>query len=575
VRSSLLVAIVAAVALTDVAAAQPTSDLVSQFERQLRPDGDDWETEVLQDRAKTQLDALANVILSGAWDRLDEIAHPEAIATALRRDGTAVEHGRITVLRTSRERGPPPKFTLRAALEELRNAMFADSPGARVELKVVGVRLQGQRAFVTRVRYEGRGGYGQALRSHTGHWEVWWVRGDDPAPPILAAVYSLDLEEVTAEATGFVESTASVVDLDAKTTAPLNHGGESWHGRVDGVGEPNLMGHNGIAIGDANNDGLEDLYVAMGTGLPNLLLVRKPDGTMEDRAAEAGVAWLDDTKGVLFADMDNDGDQDLLMAVGNAIVLAKNRGDGHFGRIVTMRAASPAAFYSLSVCDYDEDGDLDVYGTRYVKVQYGVSVPRPFHDANNGPSNHLLRNEGRDRYRDVTTRSGLGINNNRFSLACTWTDYDLDGDMDLYVANDFGRNNLYRNDRGRFTDVAGPAGVEDQAAGMGVSVGDFDVDGKPDFYVTNMYSAAGNRVAYQSRFASDAGKSAAQIQRFSLGNTLFRNLGAGRFADVSDRARVRMGRWGWGARFIDVTNDGYDDIISPNGFLTGRAKDDL
>ena len=71
------------------------------------------------------------------------------------------------------------------------------------------------------------------------------------------------------------------------------------------------------------------------------------------------------------------------------------------------------------------------------------------------------------------------------------------------------------------------------------------------------------------------GEIAVHGQLFAEAPAELRNLGAGRFADVSDRARVRMGRWGWAARFIDVTNDGYDDIISPNGFLTGRAKDDL
>lgn len=560
--------------LATIVRAQPVDDLLRTLEGQVRPGSDDWETEHLGDQAKHRLEELADVIGSGDWTRLAGLAHDEAIATNLDATGAPAAHGLLTVARSEPELGPVPRGPLTDALRSLHGSFGALS--IHVTFKVTGIGLPDARTFITRVRYEARASNDDGAGvQDTGTWLVHWIRGDDENPPIIASVQLVDLERLTREKPLFVECTSTIIDFARPSHATLAFGGETWHGRVDGVGELNLMGHNGIAIGDVNNDGLEDLYVAMGTGLPNLLLVRKKDGTLEDRAQEAGVAWLDDTKGVAFADMDNDGDQDLVMAIGNAIVLAKNRGDGNFARIVTMRAATPAAFYSIAIADYDEDGDLDIYGCRYVKVQYGVSVPRPFHDANNGPSNHLLRNEGQDRFRDVTTRVGLAANNTRFSLACRWIDFDLDGDMDLYVANDFGRNNLYRNDRGRFTDAARAAGVEDQAAGMGISVGDYDLDGKPDFYVTNMYSAAGNRVAYQSRFASEAGDSKRQIQRFSVGNTLFRNLGDGRFADVSDRARVRMGRWGWGARFIDLNNDGYDDIVAPNGFLTGRVKDDL
>jgi len=314
----------------------------------------------------------------------------------------------------------------------------------------------------------------------------------------------------------------------------------------------------------------------MGTGLPNRLCLQQKDGSVRDVAVDAGVAWLDDTKGVVFADMDNDGDQDLLCAIGPTIVLCKNSGQGQFRRFVSMRARTPAAFYSLSVGDFDLDGDLDVYGCRYVSVRYGVSVPLPFHDARNGPTNHLMRNDGNDKYTDVTFRVGLEVNNTCFSLAAAWMDYDSDGDPDLYVANDFGRNNLYRNDGGKFTDVAAEAGVEDQAAGMGVSWGDFDLDGDPDLYVTNMFSAAGNRIAFQSRFQK--GASAADLEAIrghSLGNSLFQNQGDGTFREVGEQAGVRMGRWGWGARFVDLDNDGRDDIVAPNGFLTGRVKDDL
>src|SRR5258708_37071576 len=100
-----------------------------------------------------------------------------------------------------------------------------------------------------------------------------------------------------------------------------------------------------------------------------------------------------------------------------------------------------------------------------------------------------------------------------------WEDLEKDGWMDLYVANDFGRHNLYRNDHGHFTDVAAAAGVEDIGAGMSVSWGDFNRDGVMDLYVANMFSAAGSRIAYQPKFAhSQSEETVKHLQRIAPGN---------------------------------------------------------
>ena len=164
---------------------------------------------------------------------------------------------------------------------------------------------------------------------------------------------------------------------------------------------------------------------------------------------------------------------------------------------------------SLSICaaDYDADGDLDVYVCGYnVRKQdatnRGLPFPVPYHDANNGGRNVLLRNEGNFRFVDVTREVGLDENNTRFSMAAAWEDFDNDGDQDLYVANDFGRKNLYQNNGGHFTDIAAAAGVEDTGSGMSVSWDDYNRDGLMDLYVGNMWSSAGNRVTYQPKFAT-------------------------------------------------------------------------
>ena len=572
--------IVIVIACSVFAAAQPGVQLPPDVEAltgKVDPTHDDWTAEAAQAAAAAQLKLLATKLAMGDFEAAAALAVEGATASEWSRDDLAaytLPDG-VSARRRRTVVGPMPGVPVREALAAYLKPITA-SQERRIKFKIVGVWHTAGQPLQTRVRYEGYGVQldgGYAVQQ-TGRWRVIWKKEKTDPAPRIAALEFLGFQETTRAAPLLTECTSTVLDLGGRDR-DLARGGEYWFGRIDAVGESNLMGHHGLAVGDVNGDGRPDLYVAMGTGLPNRLLVQQTDGSVVDTAASAGVAWLDDTKGVLLADMDGDGDQDLLAAVANVIVLAKNDGSGRFGRLVSMRAPTPAPFYSLAAADYDGDGDLDIYGCRYVKVQYGISVPMPFHDANNGPTNHLLRNEGKDRFRDVTTRTGLHQNNSRFSLACTWVDFDQDGDPDLYVANDFGRNNLYRNDRGRFVDVAAQAGVEDQAAGMGISVADFDVDGRPDFYVTNMFSAAGNRIAYQDRFKRGEGDQRRQIQRLSLGNSLFRNLGGGRFQDVSDRAGVRMGRWGWGARFCDLNNDGYDDIVAPNGFLTGRLKDDL
>jgi hypothetical protein len=543
------------------------------------PAQDDWQGEAFQVRAARQLRRLAELMQGGGPTpaELAGITSPETRTTTLRPAELTTHElaGGVRVRQLDRPgRLGKPVQRLPEAIAGLL-APFAGPGPRRFDFKIVRVELDPGRRPATTVRFEGRGGT-SGLVQQTATWRVEWTRGQPADPPRIAEIRLRDFEEVRRDRLAFVDCTGSVLPAGADWLEQLRWGGEYWHGRVDAVGGLNLMGHHGIAVADVDGDGLEDLYVAMGNGLPNKLLVQSEDGTTRDVALEAGVAWLDDTKGVLFADMDNDGDQDLLVAIGPTIVLCINDGHGRFERFASMRAATPAAFYSLSVADFDLDGDLDVFGARYVRIRYGISVPEPLHDANNGPSNHLLRNDGERGFTDVTREVGLDVNNGRFSLVGAWADYDDDGDPDLYVANDFGRNNLYRNDGGRFVDVALHAGVEDQAAGMGVSWADYDLDGDLDLHVTNMFSAAGNRVAYQPRFKQVASeRTRRQIQRYAGGNALFANQGDGTFRDVSDVAGIRMGRWGWGARFVDTNNDGLDDLVVPNGFLTGSIEDDL
>ena len=163
-------------------------------------------------------------------------------------------------------------------------------------------------------------------------------------------------------------------------------------------------------------------------------------------------------------------------------------------------------FTGMSAADFDRDGSVDLYLCTYVYFQSEdrYRYPAPYHDAQNGPPNFLFRNrlgaDGTGHFEDVTGPSGINENNNRYTFAASWCDYDGSGWPSLYVVNDFGRNNLYRNSNGRFHDVAKEAGVEDMGPGMCGSWFDYDGDGRPDLYVANMWTPAGQRVVADPAF---------------------------------------------------------------------------
>ena len=279
---------------------------------------------------------------------------------------------------------------------------------------------------------------------------------------------------------------------------------------------------------------------------------------------------------------DNDGDQDLVAATIFALTIYANDGTGVFA----PRLAIPECdrVFSLTAADYDRDGQLDIYACRYrpdAEFDFELPLPMPYHDANNGGRNFLLRNEGNLKFKDVTSQVGLDQDNRRFSFAAAWEDFDNDGDQDLYVANDYGRNCLYVNEAGSFTNIAESANVEDIASGMSVSWSDFNHDGKFDVYVSNMYSKAGNRITRQPQFTQHRDPiSLAQIQRHARGNTLFAGTvgdadTSASFQDVSEVQHATMGRWAWGSLFVDINNDSWDDVLIVNGLMTTEDSGDL
>lgn len=332
---------------------------------------------------------------------------------------------------------------------------------------------------------------------------------------------------------------------------------------------------NGAASTDLNGDGLFDLFVP--SDGRNFLYLSKSSGGFEEAAEARGVAQPEAGTGCAFFDFDNDGDQDLIVgqvgwrdasgaAAGQRIQLYVNDGEGTFeerGEALGL-AAAPLVAYSLSVLDYDGDGFLDVFVCGYGRLE--VEHNNSWIEATNGAPNGLLRNEGGERFTNVAPE--LGLEGSSWSYASAAADFDADGDVDLYVANDYGTNQLWRNEGGRFVDVAEELGVLDSGNGMGVSWGDLDSDGRLDLYVSNMSSTAGNRILGRLGDQLDA-ETLAMLKKLAAGNSIFLQGTDGRFLKQPKSAGGVGGNWAWSTALCDLDLDGALDVFCANGFVTG------
>jgi hypothetical protein len=344
-----------------------------------------------------------------------------------------------------------------------------------------------------------------------------------------------------------------------------------------------------VAAADVDGDGQVDLYVtSSGRGDTNRLYRNTGGGTFEDVTERSGVG-VGNASGAsmaaVFGDIDNDGDQDLYVVMwGTTNRLFENQGDGTFRDITE---ASGTGFWGYgngaTFLDYDRDGLLDLFVGNY----FPEAVPDPatgkprrldlwdpfttrvmhesFTRAKNGGRNILYRNLGGHRFEDVTEQVGIAFTG--WTLSVGAADLDNDGWPDLYLANDFGADEIYFNTGAtsrppRFVSFVGregrPAIGDDWWKGMNVDFGDVDGNGFLDIYVTNILAP---------RYKTDEG------------NMLWLNLpdpGAphGRkFVNVGKRTGTHDGGWGWGAKFADFNNDGLLDIVEANGFVTGPDRE--
>jgi hypothetical protein len=317
----------------------------------------------------------------------------------------------------------------------------------------------------------------------------------------------------------------------------------------------------GVAILDFDNDGLPDIFFANGAEQPSLkktsprfynrLYRNKGNWTFEDVTQKAGVMGTGYDMGAAAADYDNDGNADLFVFGVNHNTLLHNRGDGTF-EDVTRTAGLDSTDWSVSAAwvDFDNDGKLDLFVVSYVawdpahEPWCGTGPVRTYcHPRFYKPlRSHLYHNNGNGTFTDVSSRSGIDKSPGK-GMGVAVADYDHDGWMDIFVANDSVPNLLFHNEHdGRFTEVALRAGVAlnddgNAVSSMGVDFRDLDNDGNEDLFVTALAN-----------------------ETFGF----FHNLGNGLFKDATYNSRI--GRItqpfsGWSAGAFDFDNDGWKDVF--------------
>jgi len=479
----------------------------------------------------------------------------------------------------------PLAVSFRTAASDLQEAVFAEQSsdlraGWKAWIQSLGKvrRVAFYPLTDDVVRYEVASERDGKLLYRVGQWKQTWADGK------LTAFQPMEEQVATAGEPFFRDVTATCAKENASFHEQLARGVPYWRAALDPASGIDIYGSNGIAVGDIDNDGMDEVYVCQPGGLPNRLYKVGDDGAFRDITAQWKVGILDDTSSALFLDLRNTGRQDLVVLRGSGPVLFLNEGNRFSLRTDAFRFASTPSggFTGMAAADFDRDGKVDLYLCCYVYFQSEAqyTYPSPYHDAQNGPPNFLFRNnlkaDGSGSFDDCTAETGMNENNNRFSFAPAWCDYNDDGWPDLYVANDFGRKNLYRNQNGHFNDVAASAGVEDMGPGMSASWFDYDHDGRPDLYVANMWTAAGQRVTRDPAFAptrNPAGKDA--YLRHTSGNSLYKNRGDGSFENTTTAQHASFGRWAWASGGHDFDNDGESEILVTCGMLTNTSRADL
>ncbi len=323
-------------------------------------------------------------------------------------------------------------------------------------------------------------------------------------------------------------------------------------------------GGAGVAVGDFNNDGLDDIYFTTSKLGDNNHLYRNDGGfKFTEVGKEMNLGEVNSNREIgtssfaLWLDYDGDGWQDLFLLRFGKTALYKNIQGKRFEE-VTDKAGVLRRTNSVSAIsfDYDNDGDLDIYIGGYFpgKDFYSDKTDTKvlfdsWETARNAGRNYLFRNNQDGTFTDVTDEAG--VHDEGWAMAVGHADINNDGWQDIYIANDFGTDIIFKNlGNGRFKNISNTAIGFDTKKGMNTEFGDYNNDGLVDVYVTNMTEPYLHEC-----------------------NMLWRNNGDETFTDVSQETSTCDTQWGWGAKFTDVNNDGLLDIYVANGFISAGKKE--
>ena len=344
----------------------------------------------------------------------------------------------------------------------------------------------------------------------------------------------------------FLDCTDSIIGNSGCLREQLIFGVDQWASKVPGI---DTQGNSGLSVGDINNDGLDDIYLCQPQGIANRLLIQKRDGSAVDESSKYGVNLLDESRSSLMVDLDNDGDQDLVVATKSDLVIMSNTGEDRFQIIEKIDRCGGGL--SLSAADFDNDGDVDLFLSRQPKTRATVPIADPATNLLAGSV--LLRNDESFHFVDVTASVGLVNESPLAARAAIWFDRDLDGDQDLYVTEGNSGGVLFVNADGFFKRASEFVASElpDQQS---ASTGDFNADGRFDLFVASK-SKFGNISNNESHISF--GGQADSTKPFFLRSPLFDD----QYATSSLAA--------------DLNNDGHDDLVIGNGGLTRVALEDL